>query len=132
MNFTMVDSLKELAGGTATLFAWDGTNFVRVTTNVLKPDGFASRRDRARCSGKGLCSVDARQAVYGSLSIFSGHRTPQAMCPCWAPRASLSVLGAPGNRLDSINALGKNIEEASILDHGFIALLKPSGAEVFS
>ena len=39
LNFAMVDHVKELAGGTATLFAWDGTNFVRVTTNVLKPDG---------------------------------------------------------------------------------------------
>jgi methyl-accepting chemotaxis protein len=36
-----------------------------------------------------------------------------------------------GYRLDSVNALGKSIEEATILDHGFVALLKPSGLVVF-
>lgn len=35
-----------------------------------------------------------------------------------------------GYRLDSISALGKNIEDARILQHGFVALMKPSGAVI--
>jgi methyl-accepting chemotaxis protein len=36
-----------------------------------------------------------------------------------------------GYRLDSIASLSKEIEDATILDHGFEALLKPTGAAVF-
>ena len=44
-----------------------------------------------------------------------------------------SVVGAwyTGYRLDSISQLGHSIDETTILDHGFVALLKPSGAAVF-
>src|SRR6266404_6112341 len=38
-RFDFVDRVTEMMGGTATLFARDGTNFVRVSTNVKKADG---------------------------------------------------------------------------------------------
>ena len=38
-NTDAVDEVKKRHGGTATIFAKDGDDFVRVTTNVLKEDG---------------------------------------------------------------------------------------------
>ncbi|MEI6130167.1 MAG: Cache 3/Cache 2 fusion domain-containing protein, partial [Planctomycetota bacterium] len=38
-RFLLVDAVVQRMGGTATLFVADGDDFVRVSTNVLKPDG---------------------------------------------------------------------------------------------
>ncbi len=38
-NFEIVDSVKKSHGGTATVFVKDGSEFVRITTNVMQPDG---------------------------------------------------------------------------------------------
>jgi hypothetical protein len=38
-NFGLVDRIKQLTGCTATLFVKSGDQFLRVSTNVLKPDG---------------------------------------------------------------------------------------------
>lgn len=38
-SFDVVDNVKKLHGGTATIFVKDGQEFVRVSTNVLKDDG---------------------------------------------------------------------------------------------
>jgi methyl-accepting chemotaxis protein len=38
-NFEIVDQIKQIGGGTATIFQRDGEEFVRVTTNVPAPSG---------------------------------------------------------------------------------------------
>jgi len=38
-NFDVVDDVKKMHGGTATVFDRDGEEFIRVSTNVLKDDG---------------------------------------------------------------------------------------------
>ena len=38
-NYAMVDHVRQLSGVTATVFVWNGQDFIRATTNVLKPDG---------------------------------------------------------------------------------------------
>jgi methyl-accepting chemotaxis protein len=130
MNFTMVDNLKELAGGTATLFAWDGTNFVRVTTNVLKPDGSRALGSALDPLGKPFAALTQGKQFTGVVDILGVPYTTSYV-PMLDARGKPLGAWYTGYRLDSIDALGKSIEEASILDHGFIALLKPSGVEVF-
>ena len=130
MSFALVDHVKSLAGGTATLFDWDGTNFVRVTTNVMKPDGSRAVGTILDPKGKAFAALSTGQSFTGVVDILG---VPYTTSYVPMRDESGSVVGAwyTGYRLDSISQLGNNIRETSILDHGFVALLKPSGAAVF-
>jgi methyl-accepting chemotaxis protein len=130
LNFEMVDHVKALAGGTATLFAFDGTNFTRVTTNVLKPDGSRAVGTILDPRGKAYAALMQGQSFTGVVDILGSPYTTS-----YAPMLDSNgrMVGAwyTGYRLDSIASLGKSIRQTRILDHGFVALLKPSGAVVF-
>ncbi|MDO8605187.1 MAG: cache domain-containing protein [Phaeospirillum sp.] len=60
-NFEVVDKVKVLVGGTATVFMGD----TRVTTNVMKPDG-------SRAVGTQLAKTAAYQAVFDRKTGFRG------------------------------------------------------------
>lgn len=130
LNFAMVDHVKELAGGTATLFAWDGSNFIRVTTNVLKADGTRAVGTVLDPHGKAFAELTQGKPFRGVVDILGVPYTTSYE-PMTDDAGKLVGAWYTGYRLDSVNALGKSIEEASILDHGFVALVKPSGAVVF-
>ncbi len=129
-RFELVDHMKELVGGTATLFVWDGRNFIRVSTNVLKPDGSRAVGTALDPEGKAFAALTRGQSFTGVVEILGVSYTTS-----YVPMldAGGKMVGAwyTGFRLDSIDALGKSIEGAAILDHGFVALLKPSGEAVF-
>ncbi|MGD0800571.1 MAG: Cache 3/Cache 2 fusion domain-containing protein [Terracidiphilus sp.] len=130
MNFAMVDHLKELAGGTGTLFVWDGSSFTRVTTSVLKPDGSRAVGTVLDPKGKAFAALSQGQSFKGVVDILGVPYTTNYQ-PMLDGDGKLAGAWYTGFRLDSITSLGKLIEEASILDHGFVALLKPSGEIVF-
>jgi methyl-accepting chemotaxis protein len=60
-NFAIVDRVKEIVGGTATVFMGD----TRVTTNVMKPDG-------SRAVGTQLAKNAAYESVLGQGKPFRG------------------------------------------------------------
>jgi len=128
-NFAMVDHVKALAGGTATLFAWDGNNFTRVTTNVLKPDGSRAVGTVLDPKGKAFAALTQKQTFHGVVDILGAPYTT-SYAPMLNGEGELVGAWYTGYRLDSIAALSRSIEKAVILDHGFVALLKPSGAVV--
>jgi HAMP domain-containing protein len=130
LNFLMVDRVKELAGGTATLFVWDGGSFIRVTTNVLKPDGSRAVGTALDPKGKAFAALTQGHSFNGVVDILG---TPYTTSYVPMLDQDNKLVGAwyTGYRLDSISELGKSIENAVILDHGFLALVKPSGAVVF-
>lgn len=130
LNFTIVDHVKQLAGGTATLFAWDGTNFIRVTTNVLKPDGSRAVGTILDPHGLAFASLAQGRPFNGVVEILGVPYTTSYV-PMLDAGGKLAGAWYTGYRLDSIAALGKNIAETVILDHGFVALLKPTGVAVF-
>lgn len=55
-NFDVVDAMRRAHGATATLFVKDGEDFVRVSTNVLTPEG-----------KRGVGTQLARNAAYTAL-----------------------------------------------------------------
>jgi methyl-accepting chemotaxis protein len=130
LNFAMVDHVKELAGGTATLFAWDGANFIRVSTNVLKADSSRAVGTVLDIHGKAFASLSQGQPFEGVVEILGVPYTTSYV-PICDGNGKLAGAWYTGYRLDSIASLGKSIQEAAILDHGFVALLGPTGAAVF-
>ena len=130
MNFGIVDHVKELTGSTATLFVWDGENFIRVTTNVLKADGSRALGTPLDPAGRAFAALRAGQPFEGAVDILG---SPYITRYVPMNNAEGKLVGAwyVGYRLDSIDALGKSIENARILQHGFVALMKPDGTIVF-
>jgi hypothetical protein len=56
-NYDVVDEIKKATGATATVFVKDGDEFVRVSTNVLTPEG-----------KRGVGTTLARNKAYESVS----------------------------------------------------------------
>ncbi|MGA2351266.1 MAG: Cache 3/Cache 2 fusion domain-containing protein [Terracidiphilus sp.] len=130
LSFAMVDHVKELAGGTATLFVWDGSSFIRVTTNVLKADGSRAVGTALDPKGKAFAALSQGRSFSGVVDIL-GVPYSTSYVPMLDSSGKLAGAWYTGVRLDSIASLGDLIEKTNILDHGFIALLNPSGAIVF-
>ena len=130
MNFALVDRVKELAGGTATLFVWDGGNFIRVTTNVVKPDGSRAVGTLLDPKGKAYAALSQGRPFSGVVDILGSPYTTSYV-PMLDPQGKLAGAWYTGFRLDSIIELGKSIQDAAILDHGFVALIKSSGVVLY-
>jgi methyl-accepting chemotaxis protein len=129
LNFGVVDRVKELVGGTATLFVWNGTDFVRVTTNVLKPDGSRAVGTVLDAKGKAFAALKGRHSFSGVVMIL-GIPYTTSYVPMFGRSGELVGAYYAGYRLDSMSALIGSITQDQILDHGFVALLDPSGAPV--
>jgi len=68
-NFDVVDAVTKEHGGTATLFAKTGDEFVRVSTNVPKPDG-SGRAIGTVLAGPALEAIKAGKPFYGEVPIL--------------------------------------------------------------
>ena len=68
-NFAIVDDVKAKHGGTATLFAKKGNNFVRVSTNVQK-DGARAVGTILDPSGPAYAALNQGNAYYGMVDIL--------------------------------------------------------------
>jgi hypothetical protein len=70
-DFTVVDAVKAEVGGTATLFVKAGEEFVRVSTNVPKPDS-SGRAIGTILDPKGaaIAMIQKGEAYYGEASIL--------------------------------------------------------------
>lgn len=126
-NFAIVDRVRELTSGTATLFAWDGQNFTRVSTNVLKADGSRALGTVLDPRGKAYAALQQGQPFNGVVDILG---VPYTTSYTPLQDAGGQLVGAlyTGYRLDSITALSRSIADARILDHGFVALIDPAGS----
>ena len=70
-NFEIVDAVgkEDGQGMTATLFAKDGDEYIRVSTSVPKPDG-SGRAIGTVLAGPALASIKSGQAHYGEVPIL--------------------------------------------------------------
>lgn len=128
-HFEIVDRVRALAGGSATIFTWDGTNFTRISTNVMKDDGSRAIGTVLDTAGKAYAALAQGNSFRGVVKILGAPYTTR-----YEPLKDSSgkLIGAlyTGYRLDSIGALGRSIASASILDHGFVALTDTAGTVI--
>jgi methyl-accepting chemotaxis protein len=129
-NYEIVDRIRTIAGGTATLFVWDGKSFLRVSTNVLKPDGSRAIGTVLDPKGKAYAALSQGQTFRGVVKILG---VPYTTCYVPMKDASGRMVGAfyTGFRLDSLSAIYQSIAEAQILDHGYVALIETNGTPLF-
>src|ERR1700750_1583622 len=69
-NFALVDEVQKQMGGTATLFAKSGDEFVRVATNVKKDDGSRAIGTILDPKGKAIASIAKGESYFGEADIL--------------------------------------------------------------
>jgi hypothetical protein len=70
-NFEVVDAVVKENGGTATLFAKTGDEYVRIATNVPKPDGSGRATGTILDpKGKAIVAINKGEAFYGEVTIL--------------------------------------------------------------
>jgi Cache 3/Cache 2 fusion domain len=70
-NFDVVDAVVKENSGTATLFAKTGDEYVRVSTNVPKPDGSGRATGTILDpKGKAIVAINKGEAFYGEVTIL--------------------------------------------------------------
>jgi hypothetical protein len=75
-NFETVDAVAKANGGTATLFAKTGDEYVRVSTNVPKPDGSGRAVGTVLDpKGKAIVEINAGKSFYGDVDILGSMYT---------------------------------------------------------
>jgi methyl-accepting chemotaxis protein len=129
-NFLLVDRVKELTGCTATLFVRRDTSFVRVSTNVLKPDGSRATGTNLDPSGRAFAAIQAGRPFYGVVDILG---TPymtgyEPMRDKSGATIGVWYVGVP---LAAVADLGRRISSTQILGSGYVALLKANGQVIF-
>lgn len=68
-DFTIVDAVKAKHGGTATVFVKKGTNYVRISTNVMK-GGARAVGTPLDPTGPAKAAIDQNKAYYGMVDIL--------------------------------------------------------------
>ena len=129
-NFALVDKVKELMGGTATLFVKSGEDFVRVSTNVQKADGSRAVGTTLDPNGKAIKAVQKGQAYYGVVNILerpyiTGYE------PIKNQMGEIVGVWYVGYPLGAVEELGRQIQGTSILQNGFVALTDDKGKPLF-
>jgi hypothetical protein len=69
-NFALVDEVQKEKGGTATIFAKSGDEFVRVATNVKKSDGSRAIGTVLDPKGKAIAAIAKGESFYGDVDIL--------------------------------------------------------------
>lgn len=68
-DYSVVDAIKAKHGGTATVFVKDGSNYIRISTNVMKA-GQRAVGTPLDPSGPAKAAIDAGTAFYGPVDIL--------------------------------------------------------------
>ncbi|WP_426416140.1 Cache 3/Cache 2 fusion domain-containing protein [Aestuariirhabdus sp. LZHN29] len=124
-NFDLVDGLTSVMGGTATLFARDGDQYVRVSTNVIKNGNRAIGTILAP-GGKAIKQIQQKKAYYGEVDIL-GKPYLTGYEPILSASGDVVGIWYVGYSAD-LKELGQAIADSGILEQGFIALRDGKGS----
>ncbi|CZF85708.1 methyl-accepting chemotaxis protein [Grimontia marina] len=119
-NFDLVDRITSTMGGTATLFAKDGSEFVRVATNVKKK-GKRATGTILTPGGAVDMKIKAGEAFYGKIDIL-GEPYLTAYEPIFDQQNSVIGIWYVGYSAD-LEQLASTIGKSKVLNNGFVALL---------
>lgn len=125
-NFALVDQVKALMGGTATVFVRRGSDFVRITTNVAKDDGTRAIGTLLDPNGRAIAAIHEGKSFYGQVNIL-GKPYLTGYEPLRDKNGQVIGVWYVGYPVSTLTQLGEQIARARILDHGFIALIDDAG-----
>ena len=123
-DFTLVDNLTAVMGGTATLFSKTGEDYIRVSTNVIK-DGQRAIGTKLAPQGKAMANIVKGTAYYGAVDILG---SPYLTGYEPMKNATGQVIGIwyVGYSAD-LKVLEQAISQSRLLEEGFVALRDGKG-----
>ncbi|KKD59759.1 hypothetical protein RN22_14185 [Grimontia sp. AD028] len=119
-NYELVDRITSTMGGTATVFAKDGSEFVRIATNVKK-NGKRATGTILHPGGAVDQKIQAGEAYYGKIDIL-GDPYLTAYEPIFDKQNSVIGIWYVGYSAD-LKQLASAIGKSTVLNNGFVALL---------
>lgn len=129
-NFRIVDKLVNLVGGTATIFSKSGDTFVRITTNVKKPDGSRAVGTVLDRLGPAFAAISTMQGFEGVVDIL-GNPFFTSYQPIMDSQNQLIGIYYVGYEA-SLGGVQTAIQQTKILQTGFLALVDGAGKVRFT
>lgn len=122
--YTLVDEVTRIAGGTASLFVKKGSDFVRVTTNVMA-DGKRAIGTRLDPQGKAIVALRNGQPFYGEVDVLG-----KPFLTAYEPMrdANGDIIGAWyfGYQAD-LKTLDATLQSSRVLENGVVLLTDDRG-----
>jgi len=122
--------VKEMTGGTATIFVKRGDNFVRITSNVLKPDGSRDVGTVLDPDGLAIAAIHKGEAYYGVADTLEKPYITGCE-PIRNSRGETIGVFYVGYPLKSLSGISEAMKDRGILESGFFALLNNNDNIVF-
>ncbi len=122
----VVDQVKAITDSTATLFVKKDTNFVRVTTNVLKTDGSRAVGTVLDTGGKAYAAIRAGRSFLGIADILGSpyFTSYEPITDSTGTTIGVWYVGYP---ISALKQIEEAITKTKILENGFIALFDGKG-----
>jgi signal transduction histidine kinase/CheY-like chemotaxis protein len=126
----LVDRVKEMMGGTATIFVKRGDAFVRISTNVLKPDGTRAVGTILDPDGLAMAAIRKGEAFYGVTDIL-GRPYITGYEPIRSSEGEIIGLFYVGYLVESLHEVNEALKDHGLLRNGFFALLDHNDKIIF-
>jgi len=130
-DYSVVDVIKARMGGTATLFVRSGTDYIRVTTNVIKPDGSRAIGTVLDPKGRAYAAISQGETFTGVVDIL-GMPYFTSYAPIRSSTGQVIGVYYTGYKIETLAGVGQGIGSIHILDNGFVALLDRKDTILFS
>ena len=129
-DYLLVDQVKQLAGGTATIFVKSGNDFVRVSTNVVKDDNSRAIGTVLDPKGAAIKEIRNGKPFYGLVEILGAFYIT-GYEPILSGNEAIGIWYC-GYPIKSLSEIGEKISAVKILENGFLALRDKKGNILFS
>ena len=125
-NYKLVDKVKEMIGGTATIFSYKGNEFV---TNVIN-NGSRAIGSILNPVGKAIKNILKKESYHGMVDIL-GKPYLTAYEPIVDQNSNLIGIYYVGYPVSAFEELNNTISNTRILTNGFMALFDKKDRLVF-
>ncbi|GAT33147.1 signal transduction histidine kinase [Terrimicrobium sacchariphilum] len=130
MDTSLVDKVRAIMGGTATIFEKRGNEFVRVSTNVLHKDGTRATGTVLDPTGPVIETILKGQSFFGVTEIL-GKPYITGYEPIRAANGEIIGIYYVGYALETLSTIRDALETRGVLENGFFALLDHDDEVVF-
>jgi methyl-accepting chemotaxis protein len=124
-EFELVDGLTKVMEGTATLFANDGQEFIRVTTNVKKVDGSRAVGTNLNLNSGAGRAIQRGETFFGQVEIL-GNPYLTAYSPMRNAQQDTVGIWYVGYSAD-LEVLDDAIKSSRLLKEGFVGVVDDKG-----
>ncbi len=129
-DFGIVDEVRTIMGGTATLFRREGDRFIRVATNVMDKNGQRAVGTELDPSGEAIKAILKGESFYGVVEIL-GSPYITGYKPIRDAAGTIIGVSYVGYALDQLSTIREAIQDRGVLDTGFFMLLDPEDQVIF-